>query len=470
MSSSILTNSISLLRGALFTGGLLLLGSNLAIAQQKAVPGDYDGDGKADIVVTRPTLANNTHKLWLARFSSGALHQPAIFGLSSDTEMVADYDGDGNVDLGIVRTESEGGLNLLYWYTLNNLGVIDRRQFGLQGDTLRTGHFDNDSQSDLVAIRKLLGGLTWIVLKSSDGALDIFNWGHENDTPFIANVVGNGRDASIVVRDNEVPGFKSWFIRYTNELDIPVTIPPIIFGLSTDEALQPADMDGDGIADFMVSRVVGEFKDVIIRYNNADGSQKGALEQFQFGLKDDVLLPGNHFENSKANILALRRASSDAQAFSYLTLPGGSLPFNLPVPFGLSSDTVMSPQGLPIAPPAPPPPATKDVQGCVATPGTKTSFRGEGDLWKDHSEKYRAPVILMSRRYSGFNLEVLGRNGDVVARPVETHCCRHNGGRMHWWLSTRVSELRRHAPLTVKISNGSTTECRIVPDPGRRYE
>lgn len=463
-----------LLGTALLTGSLGLIPSNASAVPASVTPGDFDGDGLSDIIVTRPTLAGDTHKLWLARFSSGAPHEPAIFGLSSDKEFTADFDGDGVTNIGVTRIVPTNGLNLVYWYYLSNTGQIVEKQFGLEGDTFFVEGDRYDQTATFIAIRKLHGGLTWIVANPAVQEPNVFNFGLENDTPFLTNMSYPAYKNPIVARNNEIPGFKSWFLMDATpkNSNAPV-VESFIFGLSTDTALPPVDYNGDGVDDLVVARTEGNFVTIYVRITPAVRASlvEPQIVSFQFGLKDDVIVPGFHFDDEKANFIAFRRAASNAQAVSYLTLPGDSAHFPSAVPFGLSNDTFISPLGTPFKATIVPAPApVQSGSGCVATPGTKTRFGGDGDLWKPHSESNGNPAVLMSRAYGSADLVVLGRDGNVVGRPQRTHCCSHNGGRKHWWLDTRASTMARSAPLTLKITRGATTECRAIPNPHTRYE
>ena len=86
--------------------------------------GDFDGDGKTDITVYRPSTG-----IWYTQFSSSGAYQAVRWGLSGDVPVAGKYDGDNKTDIALFRP-SDGK-----WYILRSTdGAFQQMQFGLNGD------------------------------------------------------------------------------------------------------------------------------------------------------------------------------------------------------------------------------------------------------------------------------------------------------------------------------------------------
>ncbi|HEX9960277.1 MAG TPA: BACON domain-containing carbohydrate-binding protein, partial [Pyrinomonadaceae bacterium] len=110
--------------GAARTGTITAGGQTFTVNQAAAVITrsrfDYDGDGKADLSVFRPSAGS-----WYLSHSSNNAFIAVQFGANGDLIAPADFDGDGKTDISVFRP-SDGG-----WYRLNSSNnTFSAFQFG----------------------------------------------------------------------------------------------------------------------------------------------------------------------------------------------------------------------------------------------------------------------------------------------------------------------------------------------------
>lgn len=135
--------------------------------------GDFDGDGRADETVYRPGNAG----WWYTLQSSNGQAKIDQFGASGDIALNGDFDGDGRSDLAVFRPSNT------YWYIARATGIpgqnYDAIPFGLATDSLVPADYDGDGKTDVAIFRN---GQWWI-MRSSDAAVIVVDFGSEGDVP-----------------------------------------------------------------------------------------------------------------------------------------------------------------------------------------------------------------------------------------------------------------------------------------------
>ena len=257
---------------------------------QNKAPFDFDGDGKTDIGIFRPSVA----EWWINRSSDGNV-LATQFGATTDLIVPADYTGDGKSDVAVWRPSSGE------WFVLRSDDfTFYAFPFGADGDIPATADYDADGKSDATVFRPSTA--TWYVFRSTGGTtIEVF--GAKGDVPVPADYDGDGKADIAIFR----PSNGQWWINRSTAGLIATT-----FG-DADVKPVPGDYTGDGKSDVAFwSPSTGDW--FVLR------SEDFSFFSFPFGTTGDTPAPGDYDGDGKFDATVFR--SSNATWYSNRTTAG----------------------------------------------------------------------------------------------------------------------------------------------------
>lgn len=279
---------------------------------------DFDGDGKTDLSVFRPSEGN----WYLNRSTAG--FQVLKWGIATDTPVPGDYDGDGKADTAIYRPVANPADP--DYYILNSNGfTVTGLSWGLPNDIpISGGDYNGDGRTDLSVFRPSEGRF-YIYNSGMSATPTVQNFGLNGDVPVAIDNDGDGRTNIAVIRPSE----NRWYIaRPTGN---PATNFDVIpFGAAGDIPAQ-ADYDGDG-------------KDDVTHFRPSTGqwiarlSTNGSTIFIPFGQSGDVPVPGDYDGNGTDDQAVYRNGTW------WIRLSTGAVSSQA---FGVASDTPIPNKYLP---------------------------------------------------------------------------------------------------------------------------
>ena len=195
------------------------------------VPGNYDGLGRAEPAVYNPTTA-----VWTILGPWGP--RTVSFGQPNvDIPVPADFDGDHRTDVAVYRPTTG------QWFIISSAGPIARSFGAARVDIPVPADYDGDGRADLAVYRPTTG--QWFIMRSSAGPEVVTLGAPGQDVPIPADYDGDGRVDPAVYR----PDTGEWFAllssggALTSQFGGPNLDNPVV-----------GDFDGDHKADLALFR------------------------------------------------------------------------------------------------------------------------------------------------------------------------------------------------------------------------
>jgi hypothetical protein len=241
------------------------------LAGDKLTPADFDGDDKADLAIWRPDVAGSA-AFYILQSTTGTVRIEQFGQTGDEPAVVGDWDGDGQADPAVFRDSAFGSQSSFFFRgSLNNPGrAVTYLPWGTAGDMPMRGDFDGDGKFDAAVIRP--SDQVWYIRRSSDGTVRYDYWGSTSDKFVTADFDGDNKTDLAVYRSG------TWYIKQSSNGQAAY----ISWGLATDIPV-PADYDGDAKTDAAVFRNGTWY----IRFSGT-----GSLNVQSFGTATDSAIAG----------------------------------------------------------------------------------------------------------------------------------------------------------------------------------
>lgn len=253
------------------------------VPRPRVRPGDFDGNGRADLAVFRPS----TGRWFISDPTTGVSASP-IWGGAGDIPVAGDFDGDGKNDVTVFRPSTGN-----WFIILSSTGGSASATFGGFGDVPVPGDYNGDGITDIAVFRPTTG--QWFL---PTGA---FVFGGNGDIPVPGDYNGDGFTDIGVFR----PSTGAWFLG---------TGASFVFGGGGDVPV-PGDYDGDGRTDIGVfRRTTGSwFLGTGVSYTWGGGSDNPVPGDYDGDGKTDVAV----FRPSTGQWFIIHSSTSTSPAFTF---------------------------------------------------------------------------------------------------------------------------------------------------------
>jgi hypothetical protein len=278
------------------------------------VTGDFDGDGKPDISIYRPSSGT-----WWILESKTSTYIAQPWGNGTDIPVPGDYDGDGKTDIAIYRPSTG------VWWILQsstNFTTSVSQAWGNATDIPVPGDYDGDHKTD-IAIYRPSTGTWWILLSSTHNMTSAsMAWGVATDRPVPGDYDGDGKTDMAIYR----PSSGTWWILQSSTNNTTYLTQP--WGNSADIPVA-GDYDGDGKTDIAIYRPsTGTWWGLLSTTNNSSYFGRA------WGAATDIPVPGDYDGDGKTDPAIFRPSTG----FWWILQSSSNYTTSIAQPWGISTD------------------------------------------------------------------------------------------------------------------------------------
>lgn len=432
-----------------FVGPILCLAEKAA-----AVPGDYDGDGKADLAIIDADQPEDKTTVFVRQSSNGTV-VPNVFFPFGDFVISGNFFGGAKTYAGIVAKRTK--VDQLQWRIKNPEGRETIFAFGKASTDVvpNQGDLDCDGKTDFLLVRNDPSGFKiWYALMSTaPTVVQQTLFGENGDKAFTADVNGDGCSEIVALRGNF-----NWFSRGF----YAATFNTVQWGLPGDIPLMPVDLNYDGISDYVVSRPSSNGQTMHIRFG-ADSSMS-----LPVGPESSLPFTGDFFGDGKDVIGWFERS----RGLFTLRQPNSTL---LRVSFGNPRRGIVRPDGTVVTEEesgrftalSSGDPSGSDDDGVQCDSQIRLTDGPGNFVYNPETSKGTGKVVLPSSYNEKVDNVSAYKDGEKIE--VLRYAGLEVRNRRRWYFRKSPSSYSNNILVAVKMNAGDT-RCVTIPDPKRRYD
>jgi len=273
--------------------------------------GDFNGDGKLDLVVTNSSESDNTVSVLLGN-GDGTFQNQVTYatGTSPYAVAVGDFNGDGKLDLAVTnRADDTVGVLLG-----NGDGTFQNQVFYYVGNypsSVAVGDFNGDGKLDLV-VTNIDDDTVSVLLGNGDGTFQnqvTYTTGPESISVAVGDFNGDGKP-DLAVADG-IGGVNVLLGNGDGTFQNQVTYPVV----DASDAIVVADFNGDGKLDLAVTNAIDFEVEVLL--GKGDGAFLNPLA-YSGGLFASAIAVGDFNGDGNPDLTTLNGRDSEAAGYVLL--------------------------------------------------------------------------------------------------------------------------------------------------------